>query len=375
MLPYVVVFLINFYLAYQSERKFFKDRHASLLYLIVLIILNSVFVGLRDFGVGIDTLVYIDDYFIEAKYSGLQHIFFDGGQYDVGFLFLAKVASLISDDSQMLLILTELVIMGFTIIGAFEFKKTMPRLNFVWFLILFSAGYYYHSENLMRQFCAMAVSFFAFSQFKQKRYLAYALFQVVGISFHSSSILFMLIPIYDFVSKIEGGKKYGISALAFCGFIFAFAGYYYVITMLGHMGLINEIYAERYGEDSVYEAGTGISFRYVLEYVVPLFMVYYAKRKKVLSPGNFYMLLVLFVSMFCFEQLRYISRFLFRLGFYFGLIYFAYMAMALNTKKIESLVKFLFVAFMYVNSYYTIVWQTSQKWKWGYEYTSKILGL
>ena len=375
MLPYVVVFLINFYLAYRSEQIFFKDKRASLLYLIVLIVFNSVFVGLRDFGIGIDTMVYIDDYFIEAKYSDFQRIIFDGGQYDVGFLFLAKVASLLSDDSQMLLVLTELVIMGFTVIGMFEYKKKMPRLNFVWFLILFSAGYYYHAENLMRQFCAMAVSFFAFSQFKRKRYLAYALFQVIGLAFHSSAVLFMLVPIYDFVSKMEGEKKYGITIVVFCGFIAAFASYYYVITMLGHMGLINEIYAERYGEDSVFEAGTGISFRYVLEYAVPLFMVYYAKRKKILSSGNFYMLLVLFTSMFCFEQFRYISKFLFRLGFYFGLMYYVYMAMALNTKKANSVIKFLFVAFMYVNSYYTIIWQTSQKFKWGYEYSSKILGL
>lgn len=340
-----------------------------------IIILNTFFVGLRDFGVGGDTLVYIDNYFIEAKHSTFKEMIMGDGKYDVGFLLLAKLASQISDSSQVLLILTEFVIIGFILIGAFEFKKKMPRMDFAWFIVIFSAAYYFHSENLMRQFCAMAISFFAFSQFKQKRYLAYAFFQVIGYSFHSSAILFLLVPIYDFISKIKDGKKYGLTIVAFVVFIVAFASYYYVITMLGNMGLINEIYAERYGEDSVYEANTGIGFRYILEYLVPLFMIYYTKKKKVLSASNFYMLFVLFFSMLFFEQFRFISKFLFRMGFCFGLIYYAYMAMAINSRKLNAYIKILFISFMYVNSYYSVIWATSQKLNWGYEYTSRILGL
>lgn len=376
MIPYIVVFLINFCLANQAEKTFFKKKGQCCICLALIVVINTIFVGLRNFGIGIDTLVYINDYFNVARYISVYKVFHNTGDMDVGFLLLAKIASWLSHDSQMLLVLTELVIMGFIIFGLFEYKKTFPRLNFVWFLVLFSAAYYYHSENLMRQFCAMAAAFFAFSQYKQKKYLSYALFQVIALSFHSTASLFFLVPIYDCISGMNGKKKYGLALVAFAVFIVAFVSYYYVITMLGHFGIINEIYADRYGENSSIEGSSAkIGIRYVLEYLVPLFMIYYTKKKKVLSSSCFYMLFVLFISMLIFEQVRFISKYMYRLGFYFGLIYYAYMAMALNTKKIAPFFKFLFVAFMYVDSYYAVIWLTNQAGIGGYEYASKILGL
>ena len=119
MIPYIVVFLINFCLANQAEKTFFKKKGQCCVCLALIVVINTIFVGLRNFGIGIDTLVYINDYFNVARYISVYKVFHNTGDMDVGFLFFSMIASWLSRDSQMLLVLTEFVIMRFIIFWPF----------------------------------------------------------------------------------------------------------------------------------------------------------------------------------------------------------------------------------------------------------------
>lgn len=87
-----------------------KYKLVSILSISILVLVNVIFSGCRDFGVGIDTNVYIESYFnASADLQSLKSSWSIEG-FDKGFLLLAYVSNLFSDDAQSLLVVTSLFI-------------------------------------------------------------------------------------------------------------------------------------------------------------------------------------------------------------------------------------------------------------------------
>lgn len=93
MEPYIIVFILNLLLSYIAEKCYdSKYKLQSVLFLILLVGVNTIFSGFRDFGIGIDTTVYIDPVFTIAHSINLRDFLaFEG---DRGFLLLAYIANL-----------------------------------------------------------------------------------------------------------------------------------------------------------------------------------------------------------------------------------------------------------------------------------------
>lgn len=123
MEPYIFILIINLILSYIANIYYDKKfKLVSILSISILVLVNVIFSGCRDFGVGIDTTVYIDSYFNAAQSLGSVKDFFefDG---DKGFLLLACLASSFSDESQSLLIVTEMFIQTFFYLALWQYKK------------------------------------------------------------------------------------------------------------------------------------------------------------------------------------------------------------------------------------------------------------
>lgn len=364
--------LINCFLAYLSEKQYGINNKKCLLWLVCIIIVDTFFIGLRDFSVGIDTGIYVEGYFSYAKNHTFLELFDLDNGYDLGYLVLAYLGGMVSDDPQILLILTELVIIGFICIGIYEYKKSIS-LNMPVFFVLFWLLYGNETFNLMRQFCAIAILFYSFSILLKGKWGFYICLHVVSYFFHSSSVLFVFVPFLFLISKKEGWLKYWILLASIIGiFVFMYM-YLFFLEYIGDMGILKEVYLERYGKGSDYE-NNNIAFgtRYILQYLMPIILIYFIYRDNKLSMQERFMLLALFLLSSSIEQLRFVMVHFARLGYYWGMIFIVYFSFVVKQKG-----KYLPFVLLYLILYYIIAYNNYTLKIPGahYYYSSKILNI
>lgn len=377
MFIYLLVFLINILLAFEADCTYKKRKPICIFFLCIIIFVNVLFVGLRDFSVGNDTSLYIDNYFSEAgKLTSLSDLeSLEGTDYNLGFLFLAYLANLFGNNSQILLVFTELFIISTIVIGIYQFRKTLP-VKFWSFFLLFGLLYYMNTMNIMRQWCALSLVFLAYSQLIRGRWIFYFIVQFLAFFFHSTSLVFTIVAFLYFVSKIESNsKKIIILSVVVGGILFFLTSYYTVLLYFGGMNIISEIYVERYGAGSVYENTQQFGFGIldILNYIIPLFLIYLGWRKKVAPKDALFMIISLYVTNCLLEQLKYIMIFMFRLAHYVGLVFCAYGSMLFSSKKINNFAKagtLIIWTYVYYRTYFTDNYLTDH-----IKYTSKILGI
>lgn len=375
MIPYIVVFIFNFLLACIAEKCYERQHIVYICVMFAIVIIDTIFIGLRDFGVGIDTIVYIDEYYSVAKYTTSIHSFLQLDGYDKAYLILAKIASDISRNSQSLMVLTELLIIGFTLLGVNGYKKTL-KINIPIFLTLYWLLYLCHSENLMRQYCAMSLLFWGFSMYIQGHRFMYCIVQVIAYFFHTSSLIFLIAPLFFELSQCKNLLfrricTLGIIVLMLLSLFF----YYQVLQIIGNFNVLNDVYFNRYSQGSAYEREGSFSWgiRYILQTIIPFIMFFHAYKKKVLDYNIIYLLVALYLSMVIVEQLRYFMVYMFRLAHYFGLIFIVYQTILMSNKKSSLVMNILYILIL-ISSFY-MVFMTDGNLGWNYRYSSKILGI
>lgn len=367
--------VFNILCAYVAEKTIKKNKYISLLFLLFVIVANTIIIGLRDFGVGTDTLIYIDSYFLEGGRTTFKNIIFESyEERDKGFLMLAYISTMVSTNSQALLVVCELFIISFIIFGMYNLKKVL-NYNMTIFMLLFCLLYQRESCNLMRQYCAMSLLFFGFSQLLSKRYFVYILTQILAYSFHTSSVIFLMIPVFYFFSNIQNQIKYYYAIAVFIGIVAILLFFYYFLAIIGDLNILKEEYASRYDENSNLYSYSGLSIR-LLPYFILLVLIYFVSRHNTISNEIVYMLVVLVISNILLEQLIYVATVLKRTAYYIGLVSLVYLSMVYSLKNMYSKI----IAFLYLVSVLVFAFNDYNKSRQTiqggtYIYTSKILGL
>ena len=145
MFVYIILFVLVIASALLSDKS-----SRPIIGLGLIIFLLSLVIGLRDYGVGTDTLVYPEEYFKQAGLYGLFEILETDLDIDIGYLFLAYIAVFVSDDSQTMLFITELFIITMTVIGVWRLKQLLNFHLSIYFL-LYCLVFLNPSMNYMRQ--------------------------------------------------------------------------------------------------------------------------------------------------------------------------------------------------------------------------------
>ena len=362
---------VNVVLAFIAENYYRTSKITTIIYLGAIVIINTFFIGLRDFGVGTDTIVYIEDYFIYAGHIDDFDTFLSDDQFDKGYVALAYIANIFSDSKQSLLVITEFFITSFIVLGIYEYKKGLG-ISFAGFFALFWLLYQQETINLMRQFCAMSLLFYGFAKLINKKYLLYCLLQIVAFFFHSTSILFLVVPLGLFLCKIESKWKYLILILPVWGAFYVYNNYFELLHYLGDLNLVDEVLVDRYGEQSVYSASKGnVSYKFL----IPAFLIFLVYKFKLLNPQKRYMLLFLLISTFLLEQSKFISQYFFRMSYYPGIIFIVYFSEVYKSIYwgkcfyIQSLC--ILALFYYGYQNYTYMYSATV----GFVYRSAILGI
>lgn len=177
MIVYGIMLTIALLFAYLNIKT--EDKKKKIIYLILMMLPFILVSGLR-YGVGTDFFFRYD-----ADYRTLS----DGrdvGNLEIGFKIFMKVCLIFSKNSQILFIITSILISFFMIYGI---NKTSKNL-LISILIFVIGGFFFQSLNLVRQFLAMAMIFFGYQYLLEKDKIKwYLLICVLAFFIHSSSII------------------------------------------------------------------------------------------------------------------------------------------------------------------------------------------
>jgi hypothetical protein len=372
MMPYILLLVTTTLFAYIADILFKNYRSQSVFFIIGIVVVYTLISGFRDFGIGIDTNVYIEDYFDTAKSLVSVKNFFSIESMDKGFLLLCWLSSLISSDKQVVLVVVELWIISFTMHGAYLLKRNHNMKLWI-FVFLYFFMFFGYSINLMRQFCAMSLLFWGFASLRNGNWKVYAITQVVAYYFHSSSVVFLLVPIVYLLSDMKNIRKRNfLTIVALSSVLVIMSSFFYFLTFLGDLDIVSEVYSDRYGTDSEYQATAGFSILQLLNYLGIFLLLYLAYRNKKTKISQRYILVTLYSISFLFFQLRYITSYLDRLSYYISLIYLIYLVYVLNDKRIPLLLRIIVVSFTIFFCYRIFIENLGAEI---YPYRSKILGL
>lgn len=375
MFPYLVVNILNVICAFFADISYRKYKPLCWFWLALIILTCTVIYGLRDFGVGTDTILYTGLYFKEATYVHDWVSFMNTPEHmDKGYVVIAMISHFLGDKPQALLIFTEFFIITFFILGLYQLKKVWG-IHFWIYIFIFCCLLAGYSLNLMRQFCAMSMLFFGFSLLVQKKWIPYVVIQILAYYIHSTSVCFLCVPMIYFMSFLTNIKLRNIVTVA--GFILLAAmisSYFYFLAWAGDLGIITELYADRYSEGGEFATGNerfSWGMTIYAYWLVTLILIFVAYKIKACEGRTIYITFTMFIITTLLQQLNQIVMNMHRVSLYIAIVYYAYLSMLYKSPKITIVIKILgYMLFAY--QWYKLA---AHRGISVYPYTSKILGI
>ena len=184
---------------------FLAERGNKMSCLVLLILVLSCFVGLRSRSVGIDTDMYYQQF--ERLSRGIF-----SPNVEIGFQLICYPLLKIMKTEHLILLfslITNCLIMA-------RLWSLREKASFFLMSMLYIFLLYPETANIMRQYLAIAVVFYASIYVEKKRPVVFSLWIVVAIAIHRSALLGLsYYPLYFWVSHKDLNKKamLGLSVL------------------------------------------------------------------------------------------------------------------------------------------------------------------
>lgn len=155
------------------------------IYLYLTFGLFTMIAALRAEVVGNDTIVYLR-LFESISYSSDISIF--SPRFELGYIYLNKLLSLISHNSQIILVVTSCFIMY----GFMRFIKKYSKIPWLSVYLFFTIGYFSMTMNTIRLNIAIVLILLAYDFLKQKRLIRFLILVFFAFLFHRTAIVFLI---------------------------------------------------------------------------------------------------------------------------------------------------------------------------------------
>lgn len=184
--PYLALFVGCSALLYLGEMLRVKSRLLSYIAYAFVVVVPSVFAGLRDVDCGVDIRVYEADIFARACDSDSLSQALEGTDLEPMFVIINYLAALVSSKLGIALFLISLVIWSLFLSAALRAKGLVPpHVSYFLFLL----GFFPLSFNLMRQCCAIAFLTLAYADLLRSGNMKrFAVMVVLGFFFHKTAV-------------------------------------------------------------------------------------------------------------------------------------------------------------------------------------------
>jgi hypothetical protein len=151
--------------------------------------LMAIFIGMRDFSIGTDTLNYVTIYnYVPTLGEYLTHFDpgFHGNRMEIGFFILLTVFKSLSLSAHLMLVLNAII--SLTVL-AYAYKKIAPNYYLAVFIYTVSIFFFSLEYNILRQSLATVFVVLALSFLIERRKLLYLFFVAIAASFHVIALL------------------------------------------------------------------------------------------------------------------------------------------------------------------------------------------
>lgn len=169
-----------------------KKNSRIALFFVTLIL--SFFCGSRSIEVGVDTANYYN-YFLSIAHIGI------GFGSDIGFSVISYFLMKYFDNPHIAFLFFAFVTNYLILFRLWDFRE---KAFFPLMVVIYMAVYYPYSFNIVRQFLAIAVVFWATKYIERNKYFRYAILNILAASFHTSALLCFC---YLFVEQGFQAKK------------------------------------------------------------------------------------------------------------------------------------------------------------------------
>ena len=313
--PYIIVILILFYLAYK-ESKSISDKKKNILINIASLLLIFFF-GLRGF-IQSDFQNYypwFENLPTLWSFNKLHGTFAEN--YEPGFVLFTIICKSIFPNYFIWVFICALI----DIILLRKIFKEYSCNVCLSFAIYFAIGAIIMEFNLMRNVKAILILILATKYIREHKVWKYLLCVLIAMSFHLISIIF--IPLY-FVLNKKWSKPLLIGIFIVCMAVL-FLQISFLPTFLPSIAQIlggeYAILTESYMDSGALDTSYGISFG-LIERVITFFLVFYYYGRWSDNTGNRYIYLNMVVIYFmCFSLLTEMSVLLERFAYFFALSY------------------------------------------------------
>ena len=242
---------------------------------ISLIVLFSLFAGFRNFGIGVDTNVYIMRYFYQAEViSSAKDFFISDFNGDKGFLFLACVSHFFCKDPQFFLVCIALFIYSFTFFAAAKIFQNEKKFSWMLFLFIWLFTLFHESLNAMRQYCAMSILLLSFVFLWNNKWLKALVLVIPAYFFHSSSIVFLIVFFFYMLSFTSKQKRIILTCFFILAGIILTVKIFDVLPSLNNSGIVADQFIEQYGEDSKHDSMNLFGPSFLAMYSIMSFVIW-----------------------------------------------------------------------------------------------------
>lgn len=207
-MEYVIIGLITiifFYLAIKVKNS--KNNYNKGLYfifIILTILVPSIFAGIRSIYVGTDTYGYLlADYNISSNATSFFEAITSSNE-ELGFISIVFFINKIFGNIHLVMFLIELIIMTFIVKYAIKAESEKEALTIVSCYMILSFG---ESLCIMRQHISYAILLYSLRLFDNKKYIRCSILFIISYLFHSSSICFLFIYILINMNKKNNINK------------------------------------------------------------------------------------------------------------------------------------------------------------------------
>ena len=283
MVPYIIVLVISILLSSIAEKSFKnKKKFSGIFSLILLILILSLFAGLRTTDLGYDTSKYImRTYRLLESGKNLSYLLDNYVVMEKGYLVYMSLLYNIWNNINFILTMLNLPVNVFFVIFMNHHRK---KTSMIMMIIIYYCTLYALSFNVVRQSISMSIFLLILVLLDKKKYFLSFFFFIIGFLFHESMLFAIFALIIIFISnnnKISQKSKTFIFCASTLASIFFLIFYENIISFSYSFGIIGKRYMNylEFGKHRTY-----INIEYSLLFLkssIVIILVLYGRLKNI----------------------------------------------------------------------------------------------
>lgn len=324
-------------------------------YLIIVNIILILIASLRSEVIGNDTKEYIY-LFNQIKYTSIEYY---KSRYEIGYLLLNKLISLFTNNAQLLIGVTSIIIIvGYTI---FIYKYS----NIVWIsmYLFITLGYFGASMNSIRIQLAIVVILKSYDYLVNRKKIKFIITIIIAALFHNTAIIFLIA--YP-ISKIKVNMKnlIGFSLLTIVLYIYTNSILNIIFKYSRYSYYINSQYLNG-------EIRSATIFNIMVNLSIIIFSFYIIKSEKIdlIKNYNIKIQFVFLIVSVCIYIISIKFNLLDRIGNYFevfGIVLLPNILQKINNKNKFTLWTFIIIILFLI--YFSTIQVYKPEWNRIYPY-------